>query len=89
MQLIDQIFKNASQPPIVIFMGDHGFRHFFEPVDTAYYFNNLNTVYLPGQNYAAFKDSMSAVNGFRAVLNSAYGQSMSILKDSTIWIDEK
>jgi hypothetical protein len=67
-------------------MGDHGFRHFTEPVEEKYYFMNLSTVFLPSGNYAAFNDSITGVNLFRAILNTQYGQQLPFLKDSTSYL---
>jgi len=87
LELVDNVLKNASSPPVIVLMGDHGFRHFRQPVDTKYYFTNLVSVYLPGKNYSAFGDSLSNVNLFRVVLNTTFGQQLHYLKDSTIIMD--
>ena len=81
--LIDDILKNSKQPPIIVFMGDHGFRHFSEPVDPKYHFLNLNAVYLPNKNYGGFYKGMSGVNQFRTILNTQFNKQLPLLKDST------
>jgi hypothetical protein len=88
LELIDHIKKASKQPPIIIFMGDHGFRHFNTDVDHKYYFMNLNSVYLPGGNYAGFYKGMSSVNQFRVLFNSRFGQKLPLLKDSTSFLLE-
>ncbi|WP_121355179.1 alkaline phosphatase family protein [Flavisolibacter nicotianae] len=90
LRLIDAIFKNATQPPIILLMGDHGFREFHPSrlPDPKYYYMNLNAVYLPDGNYQQFYKDLPAVNQFRALLNSAFGQHLPMLKDSAVLIQE-
>lgn len=88
IDLIDHILKASAQPPIIIFAGDHGFRHFREPVETDYYFQNHLSVYLPQGNYAVFPDSLTTVNLFRLVLNDKFGQSLPLLKDSVTYLKD-
>jgi sulfatase-like protein len=88
LELIDQIKNSSAAPPIIVLMGDHGFRHFTEPVDRKYHFLNLATVYFPGGNYSAIKDSCSSVNLFREILNSQFSQHLDRLKDSTIYLHD-
>jgi Sulfatase len=87
LELVDAILKNSSSPPVIILMGDHGFRHFNEPIDTKYYFCNLVSVHLPGNNYAAFTDSLTNVNLLKTVLNTSFGQRLAYLKDTAIIMD--
>ena len=88
LELIDHIFKTSRRPPIIIFMGDHGFRHFIKDVDHQYYFMNLNSIYLPDKNYRQFYDSMSMVNEFRVLLNTQFNQHLPLLKDTTVFLQE-
>lgn len=88
LNLLDSLVHGSSKPPIVVFMGDHGFRHFTEPVDEAYQFLNLNAVYLPSKDYQGFYDGMSTVNQFRIILNSQFKRGLPLLKDSTIYLKE-
>jgi phosphoglycerol transferase MdoB-like AlkP superfamily enzyme len=87
LELVDHILKNSSTPPLIILMGDHGFRHISEAIDPKYYFCNLVSVHLPGNNYKAFTDSLTNVNLLRTVLNTSFGQRLPYLKDSTIIMD--
>jgi hypothetical protein len=87
LELVNHILKNSSTPPIIILMGDHGFRHFTTPVDPKYYFCNLVSVHLPGDNYAAFSDSLTNVNLLRTVLNTSFGQQLPYLKDTANIMD--
>jgi hypothetical protein len=88
LELIDFILSRSKKPPIIIFMGDHGFRHFTEPVDHRYYFMNLDAVYLPGKDYKGFYKGMSAVNQFRIIFNNQFNQHLAVLKDSTSFLIE-
>lgn len=88
LELIDNILKSSKNPPVIILMGDHGFREFPEPVDSKYYFMNLNAVLLPDKNYSQFYNGMSSVNQFRVILNTVFNQKLAILKDSTSFITE-
>ena len=88
LALIDRIQKASVNPPIIILMGDHGFRHFTKPVESKYYFLNLMSVYLPSKNYTAFHDSLSCVNFFRSFLNTEFSQHLPYLKDSTTYLND-
>lgn len=90
LQLIDDILKHASRPPIILLMGDHGFREFVNPTpeQKKIHFMNLNAVYLPNGDYKRFYDGISGVNQFRALLNTSFGQNLPMLKDSTQFLEE-
>jgi hypothetical protein len=90
IELVDYIKINSKNPPVIILMSDHGFRQFAEKekVDPKYHFMNINAVFLPGGNYAGFYNGMSNVNQFRVILNSQFGQHLSLLSDSTIFLSE-
>lgn len=86
LKLVDHILQSSPSPPVIVLMGDHGFRHFTEPVEKKYYFNNLSAVYLPDGNYKQLPDSLTSVNLFRILLNTAYKQQLPLLKDSSIYL---
>ena len=88
IELVEHILRSSASPPIIVLAGDHGFRHFIEPVESKYYFLNLVSVHLPSKNYSGFSDSLSGVNLFRAVLNAQYGQKLPFLKDSTSYLKD-
>lgn len=88
LELIDHILKESRTPPIIILMGDHGFRHFTEEVDLKYWYLNQLSLYTPGKNYAAYSDSLTNVNFLRILLNTEYKQQFPLLKDQTIFIEE-
>jgi hypothetical protein len=87
LTLIDHILNNSTNPPVIILVGDHGFRHFKKPVERKYYFRNLMSVHLPTKNYSAFTDSLTNVNLLRTVLNTSFNQRLPILEDTTIIMD--
>ena len=86
LQLVDSVLTASATPPVIMLLGDHGFRHFKNKTDRAYYFMNLNAVYFPGKNYQLFYDKMTNVNQFRVVFNTLFNQQLPILKDSTIYL---
>lgn len=88
LYLIDQIITKSKNPPVIIFMSDHGFREFKSPVPQQYEFMNINALYLPSKAYSKFYDGMSNVNQFRALLNTIDNQHLPILKDSTVFLKE-
>lgn len=87
LEIIDHILTRSVKPPIIIFMSDHGFRYYARPIDHKYEFMNINAIYLPNRRYEQFYHGMSNVNQFRALLNTAFGQHLPFLKDSTIIIN--
>jgi hypothetical protein len=88
LAFIDHILQNASRPPVIILMSDHGFRQFTDNTDHSYYFKILNAVLLPNKNYSGFYSGMSSVNQFRLILNNQFGQHLPLLKDSTTFFRE-
>lgn len=88
LELIDHILKNSKELPVIIVMGDHGFRHFTEKVEDKYHFLNLTSIHLPGKNYENINDSLSGVNLFRVILNKQFHQHLPYLKDSTSYLND-
>ena len=89
LQLIDHIMQNIQQPPVILLASDHGFRQYMGETDKKYYFMNLCAVLLPGRKYEGFYEGMTTINIFRSILNSQFGQSLPMLKDSTSFLIEK
>ena len=85
---MDHIKKKSVQPPIIILMGDHGFRQFNDSVNKKYYFMNLSSFSIPNGDYTRFYDSSSSVNQIRTFLNIQFNQTLSLLADSTVFIQQ-
>jgi Sulfatase len=89
-EIIDAILSNTRGQAVIIFMGDHGLRYHdqlgYNPLS---FVENQNAVYFPGRDYHLFYDSISAVNQFRVVLNTLFGQSLPLLKDSIVNVKDK
>lgn len=88
LNLIDYIKTNSRKPPVIILMGDHGFRQFNDSTDKKYQFMNLSSIYLPNGNYSNYYDSSSLVNQMRIFLNTQFNQKLPLLKDSTVFIQQ-
>ncbi|NOT50164.1 MAG: sulfatase-like hydrolase/transferase [Chitinophagaceae bacterium] len=88
LSLVDFIKKNSVSPPVILLLGDHGFRQLPAGTDQKYYFMNLNSVYFPNGNYTGFYDGLSTVNQFRIILNTLFAQKLSLVKDSTSFLKE-
>jgi len=88
LALVDHILRVSHKPPVIILMGDHGFRQFSSETDHRYYFMNLNAIHLPGKQYEGFYRGMSNVNELRILMNTLFGQHLPMKKDSTIFLWE-
>jgi len=84
LQLTDELFGASSAEPIIILLGDHGYREPGKNADIRYDFSNLNAIYLPNKDYTRFSDSMTNVNVFRTLFNSGFHQQFQLLKDTMI-----
>jgi hypothetical protein len=88
LQLVDHLLSASSKPPVIMLLGDHGFRHFTKKQPRRYYFLNLNAVLLPNKNYKKFYDGITGVNQFRVLLNTQFNAQLPLIKDSTIYLWE-
>jgi hypothetical protein len=86
LELVDQIIAASDNPPVIMLLGDHGFRHNTKKEEHKYAFMNLNAIYLPDKNYRQFYDSISNVNQFRVFFNTEFQQHLFLIKDSTIFL---
>ena len=84
LKLIDDILANSVSRPIIILIGDHGFRHYKTTTPEKYYFMNLNAIYLPDGDYHLFYQDMTTVNLFRMILDAQFRQHLPLIKDSTV-----
>ena len=86
--MVDHILANSNKPPIILLMGDHGFREFSSEEEfRKYYFMNLNAIFLPNKNYSCFKEDISNVNEFRCLLNAGFNQNLKLVSDSSFFIN--
>ena len=74
---------------MIIFLGDHGFRHTTDPADLSNYFQNQNALYFPDREYHLLHDSISTVNEFRITFNKLFDAGFPLLKDSSIFLTDK
>ena len=89
LKLTDSLIKKSISPPVIIIMGDHGYRTNNVTQNKISFFRNMNAVYLPDRNYSGFYDSLSGVNQFRVLFNTLFHQSIPVLKDSTIFLTDQ
>ena len=85
MELVEDVLAN-SKAPIMMLVGDHGFREGINKEEHKYAFRNLNVIYLPRKEYKGFYDGISNVNQFRVIFNKEFAQHLPLLKDSTIFL---
>lgn len=89
LSLVSNIRQASAKPPVILLIGDHGFREFNKSIFTPLQFSSLQAVYYPDSNYHSFYNGMSHVNLFRVLLNDQFGQQLALLKDSSISLTEK
>jgi hypothetical protein len=82
--LVDTLIKRSAKPPVIILMGDHGFRD--HTVPPKYHFMTLHAVYVPDGQYNGYNDGLTNVNQLRLLLNNRLGQKLPLLKDSTTFL---
>ncbi|HOZ70276.1 MAG TPA: hypothetical protein PLB49_09710 [Chitinophagaceae bacterium] len=89
LSLVSHIRQASARPPVILLIGDHGFREFNKPRFNPLQFSCLQAVYYPDGNYQSFYNGMSQVNLFRVLLNDQFGQQLPLLKDSSITLTDK
>lgn len=80
--LVDDLMKKTNGQAVIILMSDHGYRSLVVNGKTIVPDNNFNAVYIPGNNYRYYYDSISNVNQFRVVFNSLFDVKLPLLPDS-------
>lgn len=85
LKLVDTLLAVQGPEPVIILLGDHGFRHFDPPVAEPAYFSNLQAVKMTTDSLQVY-NGMSNVNLFRVLLNKLFRQQLPVLKDSTIYL---
>lgn len=89
LKFINGIRKQSATPPVILLIGDHGFREFNKPEFNSLQFSCLQAVFYPEGNYRSFYNGMSQVNLFRVLLNDQLNQQIPLLKDSSIFLTDK
>lgn len=80
-QITGCLLSDTTRKKIIIFQGDHGYRHFGNASSSKQY-GALNAFYFYNNDYEGLAKHMSHVNTYRIVLNKFFGTQLSILKDS-------
>ena len=82
-QITNCLLSDTTRNKIIIFQGDHGYRHFKDaPVEMQ--FETLNAFYFYNKNYNGLRKDLSNVNTFRVVINNFFEENLLLLKDSII-----
>lgn len=89
LTLVSTIRQTSARPPVILLIGDHGFREFNKTRFNPLQFSCLQAVYYPERNYQSLYNGMSQVNLFRVLLNDQFGQQLQLLKDSSIRLTDK
>ncbi|RYY40393.1 MAG: hypothetical protein EOO08_04470 [Chitinophagaceae bacterium] len=89
LRLMDRILAQSKRPTVIFFFGDHGFRGLRQKVAQEYYFMNLSAVYASPGLVKEWPKGAGMVNQFRLLLNSCFGQNLSMLHDERHFIGEQ
>ena len=81
---LEDIRKSYFMGKQAISVSDHGYRAAGES-DIRYPYQTFNAVFLPGKDYRHWYDGVTSVNQYRVLLNSLFGERLSLLKDSIVY----
>jgi hypothetical protein len=84
-QLTECLLSDRSRKKIIIFQGDHGFRH-YSNVEESKQFLALNAIYFYNGDYTELKKNMSHVNTFRVILNTFFKGQLPLLEDRIFFL---
>ena len=79
LKMVDSIFRNESEEPVIVIAGDHGRR-----VDGLPRYSILAAFYLPDGASAHLYPSISSVNHFRLILDAYLGLDLGLLPDKRV-----
>jgi hypothetical protein len=71
-RMVSEIFSKMGSNVVIIVQGDHGYREFSDRFPEEMRYGILNAVYLPGQNYDGFTDSITPIKTFTHILSNQY-----------------
>ncbi|QEC42775.1 sulfatase-like hydrolase/transferase [Pseudobacter ginsenosidimutans] len=83
-KLVTNIQQQTGNRAVIIVMSDHGLRKPWHPSQPCLENNNMNAIFLPGQQYDGWTDSTTNVNQFRILFNTLFDQQYKLLPDSCI-----
>ena len=81
LEVIDAILSKYNDPPIIVILGDHGYRLEPEPANTH---DILAAYLLPNGGSSAIYPSITPVNAFRMILNYYFDLELERLEDRII-----
>ena len=80
-QITNCLLSDTTRKKIIIFQGDHGYRHYTNaPLIEQY--GALNAMYFYNKNYTGLKKNLSLVNTYRIIINNFFENNLPLLKDS-------
>jgi hypothetical protein len=90
-QTVARILAHASQPPVIIIQGDHGFRYFQGTEEQRRHesYGMLNAMLIPGLTNAAELEALPPVNTFRLVFNHVFNAGLPYLTNSAVKMIER
>jgi hypothetical protein len=86
--VVNTILKYRADDAIIVVLGDHGYRNNALPDEARGQFENLAAVYVPGGDYAGFREEMTNVNLMRQVVQAATETAFRPLPDQCIPLQE-
>jgi Sulfatase len=88
-KIIQAALTKTNRERVVIIEGDHGFGFHDDTTFKDREFKNLNEYYFSDLDYHSLYSSVSPVNTFRIVLNKYFCYNLPLLKDSSIYLQQK
>ncbi len=85
-EMVEDILKGSTVPPVIILQSDHGYRGSFrKPLHHVVPQEEKHKIFLamhmPGYDHSRLDAALSPVNVFRIILNHYFGQRLPLLQD--------